>query len=66
MAGAPASLVERLPTWLKTAKNRAEILRDGRHRLEGEGVGGPRTGSMIFSMTLRVPGMNGSIRIIAS
>ncbi|MGA4989461.1 hypothetical protein [Nonomuraea bangladeshensis] len=27
VAGAPASLVERLPTWLKTAKNRAEVLR---------------------------------------
>ncbi|WP_225860809.1 MULTISPECIES: hypothetical protein [Streptomyces] len=25
--GAPTSLVERLPTWLKTAKNRTEILR---------------------------------------
>ncbi|MFG1943163.1 hypothetical protein [Nonomuraea sp. NPDC048826] len=25
--GAPASLVERLPTWLKSAKNRAEISR---------------------------------------
>ncbi|MFJ9591135.1 hypothetical protein ACIRS3_00090 [Streptomyces virginiae] len=25
--GAPTSLVERLPTWLKTAKNRAEVLR---------------------------------------
>jgi hypothetical protein len=24
---APTSLVERLPTWLKTAKNRAEVLR---------------------------------------
>ncbi|WP_207620948.1 hypothetical protein [Streptosporangium minutum] len=33
-AGAPASLVERLPTWLKTAKNRAEVLRTiGRLRL---------------------------------
>ncbi|MFG2304513.1 hypothetical protein [Actinacidiphila glaucinigra] len=27
MPGAPASLVERLPTWLKAAKNRTEILR---------------------------------------
>lgn len=27
VAWAPASLVERLPTWLKTAKNRAEVLR---------------------------------------
>ena len=26
-AGAPASLVERLPRWLKAAKNRAEVLR---------------------------------------
>ncbi|MEW9555880.1 hypothetical protein [Nonomuraea sp. NPDC050783] len=26
-AGAPASLVERLPTWLKAARNRAEVLR---------------------------------------
>ncbi|MED7931315.1 hypothetical protein SMD20_44340 [Nonomuraea sp. LP-02] len=40
VAGAPASLVERLPTWLKTAKNRAEILRtigrlrDGRQTVD--------------------------------
>lgn len=34
VAGAPASLVERLPTWLKTAKNRGEVLRTiGRLRL---------------------------------
>ncbi|WP_327086365.1 hypothetical protein OIE66_29045 [Nonomuraea sp. NBC_01738] len=34
VAWAPASLVERLPTWLKTAKNRAEIMRTiGRLRL---------------------------------
>ncbi|MEV4184431.1 hypothetical protein AB0J28_23695 [Streptosporangium canum] len=33
-AWAPTSLVERLPTWLKTAKNRAEVLRTiGRLRL---------------------------------
>jgi hypothetical protein len=34
VAWAPASLVERLPTWLKVAKNRDEILRTiGRLRL---------------------------------
>lgn len=34
VAWAPASLVERLPTWLKTSKNRAEVLRAiGRLRL---------------------------------
>ncbi|MDA0633080.1 hypothetical protein OUY22_06575 [Nonomuraea sp. MCN248] len=39
-ARAPASLVERLPTWLKTAKNHAEVLRTiGRLRLTLPGDG---------------------------
>ncbi|MFE0156112.1 hypothetical protein ACFWY5_53900 [Nonomuraea sp. NPDC059007] len=43
-ATAPASLVERLPTWLKTAKNRAEILRTierMRSTLPGGGIPQP-------------------------
>ncbi|MFD9939456.1 hypothetical protein ACFWYW_02185 [Nonomuraea sp. NPDC059023] len=44
VARAPASLVERLPTWLKTAKNRAEILRTierMRSTLPGGGIPQP-------------------------